>query len=78
MLVTEALVSRTIGNNCIDFSRSRPDGRPTGPYQKWCNFRIAGDPGATPIEHSIYDSAKLAYDACFLQDFAVRDLSFSM
>jgi hypothetical protein len=34
--------------------------------------------GQLPIEHSIYDSAKLAYDACFLQDSAVRDLSFSM
>jgi hypothetical protein len=31
-----------------------------------------------PIEHSIYDAAKLAYDASFLQDSAVRDLSFSM
>ncbi len=30
-----------------------------------------------PNEHSTYDLEEMAYDASFLQDSAVRDLSFS-
>jgi len=35
------LVSR-IGEGSFAF---RPDGGLSGPYQKWCNFRISGRPG---------------------------------